>query len=147
MRNHELNLWHAHQQAIAHVILIRSFSCVLCAAYAKCDTHLQVVHRCFFVLSWCCAYAQTRLWWPDVNLFVISLRIMHRRRQVLDVRGIRYAIFKVQPDAKNLFQPPAQLFQPPTNCTPILILTTAWFSWGKRGKVLPGPRHARVLLR
>ncbi len=28
MLNHELNLWHAHQQAIAHVILIRSFSCV-----------------------------------------------------------------------------------------------------------------------
>ncbi len=26
--NHELNLWHAHQQAIVHVILIRSFSCV-----------------------------------------------------------------------------------------------------------------------
>jgi len=28
MLNHELNLWHAHQQAIAQVILIRSFSCV-----------------------------------------------------------------------------------------------------------------------
>ncbi len=28
MLNHELSLWHAHQQAIAHVILIRSFSCV-----------------------------------------------------------------------------------------------------------------------
>ncbi len=28
MQNYELNLWHAHQQAIAHVILIRFFSCV-----------------------------------------------------------------------------------------------------------------------
>ncbi len=26
--NHELNLWHAHSQAIAHVIFIRSFFCI-----------------------------------------------------------------------------------------------------------------------
>ena len=28
MQNHELNLWHAHQQAITHVVLIRCFSCI-----------------------------------------------------------------------------------------------------------------------
>ncbi len=62
--NHELNLWHAHSQAIAHVIFVRSardlhhhflivFHCMnleraeflfsICAAYANCNSHCLTV--------------------------------------------------------------------------------------------------------
>ncbi len=98
----------------------------ICATYAKCDTHLQVVHRCFFVLSWCYAYAQTRLWWSDVNFLWSRLTYAsHRARSFFnptsDLECARHmSILKFNPTPR-IFSDPGSTFSTPRPAVTRLI--------------------------
>lgn len=131
MRNHELNLWHAHQQAIANVILIRSV-----ISFAQFSASML---SSFIDVSLCsvdAAHMHSRNLFEQMSIFLWSRLMLltyasHRVWRFFNTSGLEcgaYAIFKVQPDVKNSFQPPAQLFQLSTSC---YICAPAW-CW-KRG--------------
>ncbi len=156
MRNHELNLWHviqqAHQIFLVHFLLHSrcsahdlhhrfsrcfqhlhwmnleraEFLLSICAAYAKCDTHLQVVHWCFFVLS--DAAHMHRRGFDDQMCILLWLRLMllayasHRVRSFfnpspsLECAG-HMPILKSNPTPR-IFSDPGSTFPTPRPAVP-----------------------------